>query len=315
MLQLTEIMTVHNKTYTNCMLCPHMCGVNRCKSERGRCKASDKCVIKHVQRHMWEEPTLTTNDSGENVGSGTVFFGGCPLSCIYCQNWKISSVCKGKIYTASDVADIFIDLQDKGVLNINIVTGTHYTPTIIKAIEIARDAGLKLPIVWNTSGYENASTIDMLIPYVDTWLFDFKYYDDALALDLSKAKNYREVALNALTKIVDSPYDAKNIIVRHLILPGQTDDSKHVLKLLFDNFGNRITYSIMGQYTPEICNRARYDTRIAIQLNDYPELKRSLTEEEYEEVLDYADDIGIEDYFWQHPGCDSDSFIPEFKSP
>lgn len=311
---LTEIMTVHKETYTNCLLCPHMCGVNRCNGARGKCKASDKCVINHVQRHMWEEPSLTTNDVGVNVGSGTVFFGGCPLDCIYCQNWKISSICTGKTYSDFEIAEVFLDLQRKNVLNINIVTGTHYTPTIISAIEVARDSGLDLPIVWNTSGYENIATIHNLIPYVDTWLFDFKYYSNVIAENLSKAKNYKEIALNTLTKIIDSPYDAKNIIVRHLILPGRTADSKHVLKLLFDNFGNRITYSIMGQYTPEICNRSLHDKRIAKQLLNFPELKRSLTEEEYEEVLDYADCLGIDDYFWQMPGAESDSFIPDFKT-
>lgn len=306
----------HNDIYQNCNLCPNKCGINRSEDSRGICKATAKCVINHVQLHKWEEPPLTTNNEGVNVGSGTVFFGGCTLSCIYCQNWKISSVCNGKIYTISEIADIFIDLQNKGALNINIVTGTHYAPTIISAIKNARDRGLELPIVWNTSGYENTSTIDMLIPYVDTWLFDFKYYDDALAQDLSKARNYYKVAFNALTKIVARPkYNPKNIIVRHMILPDHITDSKNVLKLLNKNFVNKITYSIMSQYTPEICNRARFDKRIAKQLNNYPELKRSLTVEEYEEVLNYADYIGIEDYFWQEPGSDSESFIPEFKSP
>lgn len=302
------------EAYESCTLCPHKCRVNRCVGHLGKCMATSDCIINHIQLHYWEEPTLTLNDVQENVGSGTVFFGGCPLLCIYCQNWKISSKCKGRTYSSSEIADVFLDLQNQGALNINIVTGTHYTPSITSAIEVARSKGLTLPIVWNTSGYENVDTIKTLIPYIDTWLFDFKYYNDELAISLSGAKDYLEIATLALNTIVDSKkYNQDNIIVRHLVLPGHTDDSKSVLQHLYYNYCNRIKYSIMGQYSPAIKKRASLDKRIATKLKRFPELGMPLARDEYEEVLNFADEIGIEDYFWQESGADSESFIPDFE--
>lgn len=300
-----------NNLYENCNLCPRHCGANRSHGNVGYCGMSSELKIARAALHHWEEPCI----SGEN-GSGTVFFCGCSLKCIYCQNHNIAlgDNC-GKTVTIRRLADIFIELQDKKAHNINIVTGTHYTPSIVSAIDIARTDGLKIPVVYNTSGYETEQNIKLLNGYVDVYLPDFKYIDSEKSSKYSHAANYPEVALAAIEsmlKQVGTPvFDndgiiTKGVIVRHLVLPGNIKASKLALKTLYNAFGDDIYISIMKQYTPM--------PHIMKFSDEYRELKRKLTSGEYNAVVNYACDIGITKGFIQSGENASESFIPEFDN-
>ena len=254
---------------------------------------------------MWEEPCI----SGES-GSGAVFFSGCNLRCVYCQNSKISSALVGQEVSVKRLAEIFINLQSQNANNINLVTPSHYTGQIIEAISIARAAGLTIPIVYNSSSYENADTIRQLKDYVNVYLPDCKYYSDERAVKYSSAPRYHEISLKAIDEMLNQTGEASfdengmiksGVIVRHLILPGGIKDSKRVIKSLWEHFGNRIYYSIMNQYTP----------MPGIE-DKYPELAVKIKSREYDEVLDYALDLGIENGFMQEGGTAEESFIPEF---
>jgi putative pyruvate formate lyase activating enzyme len=253
---------------------------------------------------MWEEPCL----SGD-VGSGTVFFTGCNLGCIYCQNYNITHEHHGKEITTERLAEIFLELQEKGAANINLVTAVHFTPHIIKALDIARKQGLKLPIVYNSSGYERPETLKMLDGYIDIYLPDYKYFDPVLAKKFSFAPDYPSVVREALREMfrqVGTPvFDAegmmkKGMIVRHLVLPSHTADSMNILSDLYETFGDDIYISIMSQYTP--CKR----------FEDTPELSRKLTRYEYKKVTDFAEKLGIKNGFLQSGEAAKESFIPEF---
>ncbi len=253
---------------------------------------------------MWEEPPL----SGD-VGSGTVFFSGCNLGCIFCQNHQIAHEHRGKGITIERLAEIFLELQEKGAANINLVTAAHFIPHVIKALDIAKEKGLILPVVYNSSGYESVETLRLLKGYVDVYLPDYKYRSSALAGAFSKAKNYPEVAEKALAEMfsqVGEPvFDEngmmkKGMIVRHLVLPKHTDDSMAVLQYLYDTYEDRIYISIMSQYTP--CRR----------FSDYPELSRKLTTYEYRKVIKFAEEIGIRNGFLQSGAAAAESFIPDF---
>lgn len=290
----------------DCTLCPRDCHVDRTAGKRGYCRTTDELIVGRAALHMWEEPCI----SGEE-GSGTVFFSGCALSCVYCQNSSISKGMAGKIISVERLAEIFIELQNKGANNINLVTPSHYVPHIIEALNIARGKGLKIPIVYNCSGYEKVETLKFLEGYVDVYLPDFKYMSDEPAIKYSNCKDYFEVAAKALDEMVrqikETKFDErgimqKGIIVRHLALPGYLEDSKKIIKYLYETYGNKIYISIMNQYTP-----------ITMNLAKYPELNRRITDEEYNELVDYAISLGVENGFIQEGETALESFIPEFN--
>ncbi len=286
-----------------CTLCPKMCKVDRENGETGFCGAGKKIRIGNYSLHLWEEPCI----SGTN-GSGTVFFSCCPLRCIYCQNNTISNENVGLDLEPEDLTDIFLELQQKGAHNINLVTATHYLPFVIPALKAAKAKGLRIPIVYNTSGYERVETLRTLDGLIDIYLPDFKYMDDDLAIKYSKAPHYRAIAKEAIKEMYRQVGDPifqdgllkKGVIVRHLLLPKQIENAKKVIHYLYQTYQDHIYLSIMNQYTP------------IPQVNKIEELNRTVTEEEYQEVIDYAIDLGIKNAYIQEGETQKDSFIPDF---
>ena len=288
-----------------CNLCPRKCGANRKDGEIGFCGATDKVKIARSSLHFWEEPCI----SGD-VGSGTVFFSHCTLKCVYCQNYNISTKNQGRFVTESELSDCFLDLQKQGALNINLVTPTHYVPQIIEALKIAKEKGLALPVLYNTSGYENPETLELLRGHVDIFLPDFKYFQGDLAKKYSGAADYPDIAKKAIAKMFDlvgkcefgeNGIIKKGVIVRHLMLPGLEDDSKKILEYLYKTYGDDIFISIMSQYTP-----------LATLPKEFPELNTKIDMTVYDKLLDFAVDLGIENAFIQEEEAASESFIPEF---
>lgn len=290
----------------SCMLCPRNCKVNRHKSV-GFCGASDKVKLAYYSLHQWEEPII----SGEN-GSGTVFFSNCNLRCLFCQNKKISTDRNsyGKEISNDKLKEIFLKLQDLGAHNINLVTPTHYVPQIIDVLKEVKNKNLKIPVVYNTSSYENVSTIESLKGLIDIYLADLKYFDDELGNKYSKCNDYFKYASLAIGEMykqtgkfqIKDNLLVSGLVVRVLVLPGHVDDSKKIIKYLYDTYKDNIIISIMNQYTP-VC-----------KINDFPNLNRKLTDEEYDEVIDYACSLGIENAFVQEGETQSESFIPDFDS-
>jgi putative pyruvate formate lyase activating enzyme len=287
-----------------CELCPRKCGANRLAGKNGFCGGGKEVKVARAALHFWEEPCI----SGEE-GSGTVFFSGCTMRCVFCQNREISRGEAGKLISTERLAEIFLELQKKGANNINLVTPMHYAPQITAALDIARKNGLHLPIVWNTGGWELPESVEAVKNYSDIWLTDFKYFDNSLAEKFSNAKNYFENASASLKKMLEQTGEPvfddegmmkKGIIVRHPVLPGHTEDSKKVLRWLWENFGDKIWISIMNQYTP-LCSEEKF-----------PELSRKVTDEEYDDVVDFAVSLGIENAFVQDGEAVSESFIPPF---
>ena len=290
-----------------CDLCPRKCLTDRAKGEKGICGQTDKLKVARAALHFWEEPCI----SGE-AGSGAVFFSGCPLHCVFCQNENIANGTVGKEISVERLAEIFLELQEKGANNINLVTSGHFVPQIAKALDQAKQEGLKLPIVYNTSSYETGETIKRLEGYVDIYLPDFKYMSSALSRKYSHAPDYAKVAKEAIAEMVRQTKEAqfvdgdednlilKGTIVRHLMLPGCMEDSKRILKYLHETYGNTIYISIMNQFTP------------LSNLEKYPELNRKINAEEYDALVDYAIDIGIENGFIQEGDTAEESFIPAF---
>ena len=287
-----------------CELCPRKCQINRLNNEIGFCGATYKIKIARASLHNWEEPCI----SGTN-GSGTVFFSHCTLKCVFCQNYNLSHNNFGKEITIERLSDIFLELQAKGAHNINLVTPTHYIPQIIEALKIAKSEGLTIPIVYNSSGFENLEIIKLLNGLIDIYLPDFKYFNNELARKYSSASNYFEnvsACLHEMFNQVGQPefnndIMQKGIIIRHLVLPGFTEDSKKILNYIHKNYKNKVYISIMNQYTPIISN-----------LKNYPEISRKLTNIEYDNVIDYAISLGIENAFIQEGETATESFIPEF---
>ena len=286
-----------------------MCGALRGEGQRGACGAEAGLTVARAALHFWEEPPLSGT-----AGSGAVFFSHCPLRCVYCQNADIAAGKAGIEIDEDRLADICLELQAQGALNVNFVTPTHYSLAIMLAVAAARERGLFVPVVWNTSGYERVETVRALADTADVWLADFKYADEWLAQRYSHAPDYPEVALAAIGEMaalgapafdeVDGqPRMTKGVIVRHLVLPGALDQSKRALEMLFDRFGNDVMYSIMNQYTPVMAPSA---------LERFPELGSRVPDEEYDQLLDFADSLGIEDYFWQEGPAAQESFIPEW---
>ena len=289
--------------YTSCTLCPRNCSANRATGETGYCGMSDTIYLARASLHMWEEPCI----SGTN-GSGTVFFTGCNLKCVFCQNYDIAVGQKGMPVKPDKLASLFLMLQDKGAHNINLVTPSHYIPGIVQALTLAKNQGLTLPIVYNTSGYDSVSSLAMLDGLIDIYLPDFKYVSHHLSQRYSYAPDYFEVAKAALAEMyhqIGSPvFDGdllkKGIVVRHLLLPGCTRDSKAVIRYLYETYHDEIFISIMNQYTP------------LPQVSSYPELNRKVTEAEYDEVVNFAIDLGVEQGFIQEGDTANESFIPDF---
>lgn len=292
---------------STCTLCPRECKVNRIEGKKGVCGvAGVEIYLARAALHMWEEPCI----SGEE-GSGTVFFSGCPLRCVYCQNYNIAHAKMGKAITKKRLAEIFLELQEKGANNINLVTPTHYTPQIVWAVNEAREQGLKLPVVYNCSGYEKVETLKKLEGIVDVYLTDFKYMDSEMAKRYSRAEDYPEVAKAALKEMVhqtgevtftDEGMMQKGVIVRHLLLPGYLDNAKAVVQYVYETYGDKVFLSLMNQYTP------------LPQVEKYAEINRRVTEEEYNELVDFAIDIGVENGFIQEGETAEESFIPEFNN-
>lgn len=290
--------------YENCLLCPRKCGINRSTGQTGVCGVSSEIKVARAALHYWEEPCI----SGKR-GSGAVFFSGCSLHCVFCQNREISDGKAGKVISKERLSDIFIELADKGANNINLVTPGQYIPDIVWAVNDAKSRGMKLPIIYNTSGYENVTELKLLEGIVDVYLPDFKYMDSTLSAMYSRAKDYPSVAKQALSEMVRQQPDVviddatgliqKGVIVRQLLLPGHVNDAKAVLKYLYDTYHDHVYISMMSQFTP-------------IALKDYPEINRTVTRREYERLVDYALKIGITNAFIQEGDVAKDSFIPAF---
>lgn len=290
--------------YENCLLCPRKCGINRRTGQTGVCGVSSEIKVARAALHYWEEPCI----SGKR-GSGAVFFSGCSLHCVFCQNREISDGKAGKLISKERLSDIFMELADKGANNINLVTPGQYIPDIVWAVNDAKSRGMKLPIIYNTSGYENVTELKLLEGIVDVYLPDFKYMDSTLSARYSRAKDYPSVAKQALSEMVRQQPDVviddatglilKGVIVRQLLLPGHVNDAKAVLKYLYDTYHDHVYISMMSQFTP-------------IALKDYPEINRTVTRREYERLVDYALEIGITNAFIQEGDVAKDSFIPAF---
>lgn len=288
----------------NCTLCPRNCKVNRLEGRQGYCGMDSTIRAARAALHMWEEPCI----SGKK-GSGAVFFSGCGLRCSFCQNRDIAIGDSGKEITVERLAEIFLELQGKGAANLNLVTGAHYVPQIICALELARGKGLGLPVVYNSSGYENVKTIRMLEGYVDVYLPDLKYMEPELAAAFSHAEDYPRAAQAAIAEMIrqtgpcqfgEDGYIRRGTIVRHLILPGHTKNSIAVLKYLHQTYGEDIFISVMNQFTPVWKNEK------------YPELNRKVTWREYEKVLNAAVEFGIGNGYFQEGETAKESFIPVF---
>lgn len=290
--------------YENCLLCPRKCGINRRTGQTGVCGVSSEIMVARAALHYWEEPCI----SGKR-GSGAVFFSGCSLHCVFCQNREISDGKEGKVISKERLSDIFMELADKGANNINLVTPGQYIHDIVWAVNDAKSRGMKLPIIYNTSGYENVTELKLLEGIVDVYLPDFKYMDSTLSAMYSRAKDYPSVAKQALSEMVRQQPDVviddatgliqKGVIVRQLLLPGHVNDAKAVLKYLYDTYHDHVYISMMSQFTP-------------IALKDYPEINRTVTRREYERLVDYALEIGITNAFIQEGDVAKDSFIPAF---
>lgn len=313
------------KLYENCKLCPRECGVNR-SVQKGVCKSSDNCKIVRAALHFWEEPCISGTE-----GSGTIFFEGCSLGCVFCQNYEISDGNSeyGVEVTVERLVEIFFELKEKGANNINFVTPTHFMPHIKAAIILARERGFKLPFVYNTSGYEKVECLRELDGLIDVYLPDMKYAEavddikntkytedkkdiDNIAYEYSKAKDYFEYSKKAIAEMfrqVGTPlFDEdgmikKGVIVRHMILPNHTKNSKKVIEYLYSTYKDDIYISIMNQYTPVKTER----------MEKYPKLQRTLTKREYEKVINYALELGVSNAFIQEGETCKESFIPEFE--
>ena len=294
-----------------CRLCPRNCGIDRTAKQIGYCRTTSDILVARAALHYWEEPCISGT-----AGSGAVFFGGCNLGCVFCQNKDIVTGHVGQTLSITELADTFVDLQSQGAHNINLVTPTHYVPMIADAIDIAKSNGLNIPIVYNTGSYEKVETIKLLKEKVDIFLPDFKYFDSSLAERFSNAHDYPKTAKECIHEMVSTvgkcEFDSENenalikrgVIVRHLVLPGHTKDSMKIIEYLYKTYGDSIYISIMNQYTPMLCKPQP----------DYPELTRKVTAYEYNKVVDYALSLGITNAFIQEGNTQSESFIPPFSS-
>ncbi|MEE0686653.1 MAG: radical SAM protein [Lachnospiraceae bacterium] len=310
--------------YENCKLCPRECGVNR-SEKKGICNSTNKCKIVRAALHFWEEPCISGIEGMEKSGSGTIFFEGCSLGCVFCQNYEISD---GKAEYGVEVSvdrlvEIFFELKEKGAYNINFVTPTHFMPHIKQAILMAKERGFDLPFVYNSSGYEKVECIKELEGLIDVYLPDMKYAESIgcsekiitehnIAKEYSRASDYFARAKEAIAEMygqVGAPqFDEhglikKGVIVRHLILPNHTKNSMKVIEYLYNTYKDDIYISIMNQYTPVKTPR----------MEAYPKLQRVITKREYEKVIDFTIELGVKNAFIQEGGTCKESFIPDFN--
>lgn len=292
------------KELNSCNICPRECGANRNIGKTGFCRAKGKILVARASLHLWEEPCI----SGEN-GSGTVFFSGCNLACVYCQNYKISRGGVGKEISPDRLCEVFFELKGKGAHNINLVTPTHFLPQIIKSIKKAKDKGINIPFVYNCGGYEKVESLKALEGLIDIFMPDFKYMSPLLSEKYSFAPDYANVAKRAISEMVkqvpECKFDEdglmkKGVIVRHMMLPGCLQDSKKIIKYLNKTYNNQIFISIMNQFTP------------TENLEGFPEINRKVTDSEYEKLLDFALSQGVQNAYFQEGETASESFIPDF---
>ena len=306
----SDTMQTQKTSYAPCTLCPRACHADRTEGQKGRCHVDAQIRVARAALHMWEEPCL----SGRS-GSGAVFFSGCALGCIFCQNREIASGKAGLVISEARLAEIFLELQEKGANNINLVTAGHYVPQVVRALACAKSQGLRIPIVYNSSGYEKAETLRQLKGLIDIYLPDLKYLTPELAAAYSHAPDYPQYAMEAIAEMVRqqpqaefmpedrteaSPIMRRGVIVRHLLLPGHVREAKKVVGYLHETYGDQIYISMMNQYTP-----------MSEKFVD-PNLNRRVTKREYERLLDYAAEIGVENGFYQEGATADESFIPEF---
>ena len=288
-----------------CHLCPRNCGVDRLAGQKGFCGVDAGIMVARAALHMWEEPCISGKE-----GSGAVFFSGCSLGCAFCKNRTISKGQSGKVITVEHLAELFLDLQAQKANNINLVTAGHFLPQVRDALILAKEQGLTIPVVYNSSGYEKAEMLRYLEGLVDIYLPDLKYLEADLAGKYSHAKDYPEVAMKALEEMVRQvrtpEFDErgmmkKGVIVRHLLLPGHVRNSKKVLEYLYGTYGDQIYISLMNQYTPMPA------------MKDDPQLSRKVTDREYDRLLDHAISFGVTNCFIQEGETAKESFIPEFN--
>lgn len=288
-----------------CNICPRKCEADRLSNNLGFCKSSTVIKVAKAYAHMWEEPCI----SGER-GSGTVFFSNCNLRCVFCQNHEISQQCTGKEISIERLSEIFLEQQQRGCHNINLVNPTHYVPQIIDAIKSSRNNGLTIPIAYNSNGYENIETIRSLKGYIDIYIPDLKYFDDKYAIKYSKAPNYFNIASKAIMEMYNSVgtpiFDDEGImksgvIIRHLMLPGLLFDSKKVVDYIYKTFGDNVYLSLMNQYTP------------MYGAESYPEINKPLNPKHYDSLVDHCIDLGYKNAFIQESGTSSEVFVPDFN--
>ncbi len=291
------------QTEKRCGLCPRECKVDRTQGERGYCGQTAELYVARAALHQWEEPCLSGT-----IGSGTIFFTGCPLGCVFCQNLEIAAGNVGKKISVKRLAEIFLELQEQGAHNINLVTATHFVPQIAEALSLAKQNGLQIPIVYNTSSYEHVSTLRLLEGLVDIYLPDLKYRNEEWSLRYSHAADYFFYASKAIAEMVrqvgkpvfseEDGLMKRGVIVRHLALPGKEEDSKEVIRYLYETYGEQIYISIMNQFTP------------MPGLREYPELNRVLTEQEYSRIVDYAIRLGVEQGYIQEGETAKEALSP-----
>lgn len=312
-----------------CTLCHRNCKVNRNSNEMGFCKASNKVKIAKASLHLWEEPPISQGN-----GSGTVFFSHCNLNCVFCQNHNISQVTTDYASSLSDsnaleiknlskessvtgmeisierLSEIFLELQEKGANNINLVTPTHYVPQIIEALKIAKSNNLIIPVLYNTNSYDSIETIKSLAGYIDVYLPDFKYFNDKYALKYSNAKNYLSNTIKIIDEMVNqvgkpvfnkAGLMVKGVIIRHLMLPGLLFDSKKVVDYIYTKYSDDVYISLMNQYVP------------MFKASNYPEINKPLNPKHYDSLINYALDLGIKNGFIQDDGTNNISYIPNFN--
>ena len=292
------------KELEKCEICPHKCKVNRIKGQIGRCKATDKIKIALYSIHKYEEPCI----SGEK-GSGTIFFSNCNLNCIYCQNYEISQLGKGKEISIERLAEIMLELQEKDVENINLVTPTSFTVQIIEAIKIAKSNGLHIPIIYNTNGYESIETIKKLEGYIDVYLPDLKYYYNKIGKRYSKIDNYFEITTKAIlemynqvgkTLLDERGIIKKGLMIRHLVLPNNIENSKKILKWIKENINDDVYINVMAQYFPTY--KAKEDEK----------LNRKLTQKEFKEIEDFVYELDIKNGYMQELGEHEEEYVPKW---
>ncbi len=289
---------------SNCTLCPRNCGIDRLSGITGFCTAGKNVKLARVSLHHFEEPCISGTQ-----GSGTVFFSNCTLRCVFCQNYKISQQGIGVEITTKRLSETFLGLQQSGAHNINLVTPTHYVPQIIDAIKLARNEGLIVPIIYNSSGYENINTIKSLNGYVDVYVPDLKYFNNKYAIKYSNAPNYFSYAKISIEEMLSQVGEAifdndglikKGLIIRHLMLPGLLFDSKKIIDYIAESFQDKVYVSIMNQYTP------------MFNAEKYPEINTPLNSKHYDSLINYALSKGITKGFIQDEGTSSEKFVPDF---